>query len=1337
MGANNKEDYLIIKNSNLFDEVWFKECYSLDDQTDSIDYYLSHGVEMGLNPTHFFDTLWYLEKYPDVNDANINPFVHYIKYGLNEGRFTNKFTYYTQNKVNKNDINANRSIIEDSNFFDKDFYVKLNKDVSSANVDPLDHYIRHGVYEYRKPNHLFSNKFYEENYLDDKEWNQLTHYAVLGQFKGNKVNILDFIYSNYSNVQIDKILNALENKVAIIVLVFNLGISELTNCINTIKKSTDIENNIFIINYTNHNIEIDYGDDVFIFDYYSNEFNLLVRENIIFSSSDAVFLNSYSEVTYHWLEKLIIKAYSNEDISMVTPISNNIANISPETYNLNHESTILTNDGVSKLLEKTSINLDLNLSHCQGPCFYIKHDLLFSFDFNINSWFFGDDVFGRIIEDEVINVVDDSTFIYQNPEFFVDNQNRFNKPDLLVEHFNFRKLLSKNNLIKLENEINSLIKYISPNLLKNRILIIVEDDSNLEFFNDFLLEYNKKSFDFYFLTLKKNALILWQSINDKVLKLNKWNINCNYEINLLENFYFNILYSLKIDIVHCYNIKYPPLDLIKIINLLNIPLIFQDSNLLNSNSCNDVDYIFEKSNINGFMNSISYYVTNNDNVFEHVTSSDLEAKILYSPNIVFLNEFNLRCIDFSQRTNIKILIVGNSDDLKHDDLFNNYSNEFQNNFECHFLEDFYDECFSFDVFHLESFNKIIDELHPDYIVMLSFVKYILDIMDISQNKKIPILINNNPYLNEFMKEFNCINLINSNCSLKDLKDCKTYYKFIKEFYIHDSQIKHEILYLSKFYEDMYLNLGNNHRKILLIPKTSSSTKENEPISNNFNEFLINSYFSPMVNAKFRDNEKKCFSLMEDVSRKLINNVDNFGEEPLVSIIMPVYNRKNIVLSSIKSVLKQTYENFELIIVDDGSDDGTKEVLTKLDDDRILLIFHKNNKGSSAARNSGLDVARGQYVAYLDSDNEWDLNYLKAMMGAFIELPDADAIYSGQLLYLDRNSGPIAVRYGSYNKSLLKNRNYIDINCFCHKLKILNEIGGFDENLKRLVDWDFILKISRNYKIFSVPILLSKYYYYASDNRITFMEGNSSIQANLIQEKNNDLIKNNHHYLNYPVTVIIPYPNSLINLRKSVNKLLSFNLENIEIFVVTNIFKTSKSIQFYLNQLNDDKIKIIQNNMDNYGFINQCINSSNLESDVLILDNNAVLSEGSIESMQYHAYSIPNIGIITPQQIISNDSSILKHVPYALQNYECDVTPSLYLNNVINIPLFFDGEYLKLNFAPFFCYYLPKNVLNSIDLDNLSVDWEQELCNYILNVLKLKIIHVSDALVYNNFNYFLR
>ena len=77
----------------------------------------------------------------------------------------------------------------------------------------------------------------------------------------------------------DKILNALENKVAIIVLVFNLGISELTNCINTIKKSTDIENNIFIINYTNHNIEIDYGDDVFIFDYYflCNQYIYIVR----------------------------------------------------------------------------------------------------------------------------------------------------------------------------------------------------------------------------------------------------------------------------------------------------------------------------------------------------------------------------------------------------------------------------------------------------------------------------------------------------------------------------------------------------------------------------------------------------------------------------------------------------------------------------------------------------------------------------------------------------------------------------------------------------------------------------------------------------------------------------------------------------------------------------------------------------------------------------------------------------------------------------------------------------------------------------------------------------
>ena len=151
---------------------------------------------------------------------------------------------------------------------------------------------------------------------------------------------------------------------------------------------------------------------------------------------------------------------------------------------------------------------------------------------------------------------------------------------------------------------------------------------------------------------------------------------------------------------------------------------------------------------------------------------------------------------------------------------------------------------------------------------------------------------------------------------------------------------------------------------------------------NMNEFLCNSYISPIVKAPFSNEDKKCFAFMDYLSEYLTNIALN-SDKPLISVILPIFNRKDRCLVAINSVLNQSYENFELIIVDDCSDDGTSDVLNSLNDGRIKIITHDKNKGVSAARNSALKVAKGEYVAYLDSDNDWDLNYLSSMIGAFL------------------------------------------------------------------------------------------------------------------------------------------------------------------------------------------------------------------------------------------------------------------------------------------------------------------------------------------------------------------
>ena len=92
--------------------------------------------------------------------------------------------------------------------------------------------------------------------------------------------------------------------------------------------------------------------------------------------------------------------------------------------------------------------------------------------------------------------------------------------------------------------------------------------------------------------------------------------------------------------------------------------------------------------------------------------------------------------------------------------------------------------------------------------------------------------------------------------------------------------------------------------------------------------------------------------------------------PIVSVIIPTYNRAHLIDKAIKSVLNQTYQDFEIIVVDDGSTDNTNEVLKNFTDSRIHYIFHTSNLGVSAARNTGIKTSQGEYIALLDSDDDW-------------------------------------------------------------------------------------------------------------------------------------------------------------------------------------------------------------------------------------------------------------------------------------------------------------------------------------------------------------------------------
>jgi glycosyltransferase involved in cell wall biosynthesis len=208
-----------------------------------------------------------------------------------------------------------------------------------------------------------------------------------------------------------------------------------------------------------------------------------------------------------------------------------------------------------------------------------------------------------------------------------------------------------------------------------------------------------------------------------------------------------------------------------------------------------------------------------------------------------------------------------------------------------------------------------------------------------------------------------------------------------------------------------------------------------------------------------------------------------NKNPKVSVIIPTYNRAHLIGRAIQSVLNQTYQDFELIVVDDGSTDNTNEVIKEFSqkDKRILYIKHDKNKGGSAARNTGIKAARGEYIAFQDSDDEWLPEKLEKQMGILEKVSqEVGVVYTGfWRIKEDKKkytpSDKVLKKEGDIHNELLKG-NFITTQSIIVRKECFKEMGYFDESLPRLQDWELVLRLSEKYKFKFIdePLLCSYY-----------------------------------------------------------------------------------------------------------------------------------------------------------------------------------------------------------------------------------------------------------------------
>lgn len=273
----------------------------------------------------------------------------------------------------------------------------------------------------------------------------------------------------------------------------------------------------------------------------------------------------------------------------------------------------------------------------------------------------------------------------------------------------------------------------------------------------------------------------------------------------------------------------------------------------------------------------------------------------------------------------------------------------------------------------------------------------------------------------------------------------------------------------------------------------------------------------------------------------------YHKNPLVSVIVPTYNRAYVLGRAINSVLNQTHKNFELVIVDDGSEDNTEEVISSFDDKRIVYIKSDENQGQNPALNKGLRYVKGDYVAFLDSDDEWLPQILEEQLEKFKENPNFGCVYS-QAGIMNNGKLEIAMDFqleGSIYKDALAQGYVSHMITMMVKRKCFDLVGIFDLNFTNFQDDDMCLRLSKHYQFGLIreplAVIHDDVYNSVMQNKRDYAEG----WLRLIEKYKNDIIA----YCGSPVmakhlrkaAILLYSINSYTRTRKTLFLALQLNL----------------------------------------------------------------------------------------------------------------------------------------------------------------------------------------------------
>jgi glycosyltransferase involved in cell wall biosynthesis len=542
--------------------------------------------------------------------------------------------------------------------------------------------------------------------------------------------------------------------------------------------------------------------------------------------------------------------------------------------------------------------------------------------------------------------------------------------------------------------------------------------------------------------------------------------------------------------------------------------------------------------------------------------------------------------------------------------------------------------------------------------------------------------------------------------------------------------------------------------------------------NTFDEYLRRAMIMPdAIGPELWESDLRVIAYMDNSKRKLAADYSTFTQDALISIIMPTRNRATIIADAIISVLMQTYENWELIVVDDAGDDHvTEAVVRQFADDRIKYIRLDEQVGIAGARNAGIERSSGRVIAYLDDDDQWDPDCLLILLNQ-MRSQEARIAYGAQVMWdkfdPDARLGRAfkGIRFAPFNRSLLENTNYIAPVTLLHERDLLDEVGCFDRSLKRHVGWDLILRMTEVARPLAVPCLLSHSFRGKADDSVTATEDEGStlqaVQSRLIgrsewsqpfmtadeQEhlafstarKARELRQRKQSRLPVePVQIVIPNYESAGELEMCLRSIAEHTPTPYHVLIVDNGSSEETYAQLEKLPMLFENVHLVREDK-NSGFsfaVNRGLAEVvDRDEKIMILNNDTLATPDWLDELRYVLFKHEDAGMAVPRQVLPANNRITKvHMPGAAGAFECDINLSIHHNNILDLAFDQEDGLIELTYAPLFCGLVrPEAIraaggLDSGNAPHYRSDWI--LCDFIRRHLRQRIIYTPHSKVYH-------